>query len=158
MEQTRFRTSLGGFNRTDVANYIEKTAREHQAQLSRMREDCAKANADRDAAVAELESVKAQLAAALEGKELPTVPDDPEAMELAAYRRAEAAERSANARIRRQTEKMDGILETATEQFETAKSHVEELSLQLGQVLDTLQNSFETATAEMEKLKKDTEE
>ena len=158
MEMSKFRTQLGGFHRADVANYIEKTALEHRDALQQLKDECAALAAQRDAAKAELETVRAQLEAALEGKELPAVPDDPEAMELAAYRRAEAAERTANARIRRQTEKMDAILETATEQFENAKSHVEELSLQLGQVLDTLQSSFETATAEMDKLKKDTEE
>ena len=159
MEQTRFRSSLGGFHRGDVANYIEKTAREHQEQLQQLKDDCIRISTERDAAKAELEQVKAQLEAALEGREMPAAPEgDPAELELAAYRRAEAAERSANARIRRQTEKMDGILVSSAAQFDTAKAQVEDLSLRLTEVLDTLQGSFEATTTEMEKLKKDTEE
>lgn len=159
MEMNKFRTQLGGFHRGDVANYIEKTAQEHLSQLQLMKDDCAKLTAQRDAALQELETVKAQLEAALEGKELPNIPEgDPEALELAAYRRAEAAERKAAERIRRQTEKMDGILEGMTEEFETAKADVQDMAGKLTCVLDALQGGFEKATAEMEKLKQDTEE
>lgn len=158
MEMSKFRTQLGGFHRADVANYIEKTALEHRDALQQLKDECAALAAQRDAAKAELEIVRAQLEAALEGRELPAVPDDPEAMELAAYRRAEAAERTANARIRRQTEKMDAILDSAAGEFDSAKEQVQELSLQLTGVLDALQGGFEKTTAEMDKLKKDTEE
>lgn len=159
MEMNKFRTQLGGFHRGDVANYIEKTAREHQLELQKMQEDCAKLTAERDILKKALEDVKAQLEAALEGRELPEIPEgDPETLELAAYRRAEAAERKAAERIRRQTEKMDGILEGMAGEFETAKADVQDMAGKLCLVLDALQGGFEKATAEMEQLKQDTEE
>lgn len=159
MEINRFRTQLGGFHRVDVANYIEKTAREHLEQMQRVKDDCAKLCAERDDALQQLEAVKAQLAAALEGKELPAEPaGDPETLELAAYRRAEAAERAALSRIRRQTEKMDGILRSVGSDFSAAKQDVEELAQKLAAVLDTLEESFRKTARNMETLKEITEE
>ena len=40
----RFRTQLGGFNRADVAEYIEKTAKEHNEELFRLRDELIAAN------------------------------------------------------------------------------------------------------------------
>ncbi len=166
MEMNRFRTALGGFNRSDVATYIEKTSREHHEALQQLKDDCVKLSAQRDAAVAELETVKAQLEAALEGREIPTAPEgDPETLELLAYRRAEAAGRAGNQRIRRQKERLDGILEGVSGGFETAKADVQEIAAavqdsadKLQTVLDGLKGSFETAADQAEALKKDCEE
>lgn len=166
MEMNRFRTALGGFHRGDVANYIERSSREHQAALQELKDSCVKLTAQRDAAVAELETVKAQLEAALEGRQIPAAPEgDPETLELLAYRRAEAAERAANQRIRRQTEKMDGILESVAAGFDTAKADVQEIAVavqenadKLQAVLDGLKGGFEAAASQTQALKKDNEE
>ena len=40
----RFRTQLGGFHRADVAEYIEKTAKEHNEELFRLRDELIAAN------------------------------------------------------------------------------------------------------------------
>ena len=159
MEMNRFRTQLGGFHRGDVANYIEKSAQEFNRALQQLRDENVTIMAERDAAKKALEDVKAQLEAALEGKEMPNVPEgDPETLELAAYRRAEAAERSAAARIRRQTEKMDGIIDGMAGEFGTAKLEVEELAKKLAAVLDALESRFQKTAQDMEALKEDTEE
>ena len=161
MEMMKFRSQFGGFHRVDVANYIEKIAAEHQQAINEMKDEWVTMAAQRDAARAELETVKAQLEALLEGKELPQpqIPEgDPEQLELEAYRRAEAAERSAMARVRRQTEKMDAILDGAGAQFEDAKAEVEAIRTQLSTVLDGLQSRFAGITADMQQLKKETEE
>ena len=92
MEMTRFRTQLGGYHRADVANYIEKTAKAHGAELSRLKDELACANAEKQAAQAQVKDLTAKLEAALEGNPVvqEAAPEDPEALELAAYRRAEA--------------------------------------------------------------------
>lgn len=162
----RFRTAFGGFNRQDVANYIERKAREHQASLQKYKDEVARLTAEKDALKAESADLKARLEAALEGKELPTVLEgDPETLELAAYRRAEAAERNANLRIRRQTEKLDGLVaglrgsySAAGEELAGLANTVRESTEKLQSVFDSLEENFRETSHQMQKLQEDTEE
>ena len=53
----RFRTQLGGFNRADVADYIEKTAKAHSEEVTRLRDELLCANAKVQELTAKLKNV-----------------------------------------------------------------------------------------------------
>ena len=51
---SKLRTSLNGFNRSDVVNYIESMSVEHQKQLRQLKDEIQKLTAEKDSAAAEL--------------------------------------------------------------------------------------------------------
>lgn len=120
-----FRSALNGFNREDVVHYIEYINNKHasqinqlQTEISALREELAaytgqpvpdpeqitQLEQERDAALSELESVKAQLADAQQQS----------VDELEAYRRAERAERIAKERVAQLYDQANGALAEAT--------------------------------------------
>lgn len=50
----QFRSALGGFNRRDVAQYIEKTAKEHREQLEALQAELEQTRKEKEALAAEL--------------------------------------------------------------------------------------------------------
>ena len=121
----RFRTAMGGFNRGDVANYITKTAAAHRAEVDEYK--------TRLAQMEELnESLSQELAAltlCLEASQTPqeeSVPQDISSMELAAYRRAEAAERLANQRAKKLYESLEAICKDTENDFSLANDAVQQ--------------------------------
>ena len=106
----KFRSALNGFNREDVVRFIEYTNSRHEAEVSRLKEELESLRAELEnrqpaedlrleeleQKCAELEQENAELreqAAMAEKNQTPT--DE----ELAAYRRAERAERVAKSRV-----------------------------------------------------------
>ena len=63
---SKFRSALGGFNREDVANFIESQSIAHQKELRALREENAKLTAERDEARQALAALQEQAAAAAE--------------------------------------------------------------------------------------------
>ena len=57
-ESGRFRAALGGFNRRDVAQYIEKTAREHREQIEALQAELEQARKEKAELEAELEGLR----------------------------------------------------------------------------------------------------
>lgn len=137
-ELNRFRSAIGGFHRGDVAEYIEKTAREHRTERQKWQADLAAARAEADSLRQRLSAAEAELAAYQSGQPVEKPVEDPQSEELAAYRRAEAAERSARQRIQQQTERLDEILNTVDEKCAGAG---EELA-RAEQVLRDLKDTF----------------
>ena len=159
---SKFRTSLGGFNREDVANYIEMTANEHLRQVRELEEDKAHLISEKAALAAELEQVKAQLAAAQDGAEAPCEPQpepDYASEELEAYRRAEAAERNAVARADKLHQQLTELCQTVTggyaecgEELRVLCEAMMENYEGLKQKLEDIQNVFEEARIKVEDL------
>ena len=120
-----FRSALNGFNREDVVHYIEYINNKHASQINQLQteisalreelvaytgqpvpdpEQITQLEQERDAALSELESVKAQLADAQQQS----------VDELEAYRRAERAERIAKERVAQLYDQANGALAEAT--------------------------------------------
>lgn len=57
-ESGRFRGALGGFNRRDVAQYIEKMAKEHQEQTAALQAQLDQARKEKEALAEELEGLR----------------------------------------------------------------------------------------------------
>ena len=106
---TKFRTSIGGFNRDDVVHYIETASVEHLKELRQVKDANEKLEAEKAALRAELDETKKKLTAANAKLDRMTVEDASlqqqvetlaqEAAELAAdaEARAEEAEKQAAA-------------------------------------------------------------
>lgn len=161
----QFRTSVGGFHKGDVTEYITKTAAAHQAELrekDHQIEALKKENLALQTLLAETPSKAPSPAPeappSAEPEEAPAQPEQPplNQLELAAYRRAEAAERLALQRSRRLYETLDELCSTTSSEFQTASSaaqnSVNEILAQM-ELLSQTQKQLEAAlSAAREKL------
>ncbi|MBQ9968803.1 MAG: hypothetical protein IJO88_08805 [Oscillospiraceae bacterium] len=159
---SKFRSSLSGFNRSDVANYIEALCAEHQKELRSAKEE-------REALLEQLNSVRhtleleegrssaleaelAETRAALEETQkmleeaLSMEPDAPEedysSMELEAYRRAEALERATTERAAKIRRHLDDLIEETAGRYEQVGQDIKSLSDDLGMNLQRLQEAL----------------
>lgn len=157
--QQTFRTAINGFKKEDVVKYIEYINAKHAAQVGQLKtelqnlqqelqqarnavpaEDLSEqvAALKERCALAEQEcsDLRAKLADAqtTQGQKLAEE-------ELEAYRRAERAERAAQARAQVIYEQANGVLAETTVKVDEAVSHIGELSGQLKCQLEQLQSA-----------------
>ena len=149
---SKFRSSLNGFNRSDVATYIESLCAAHQKELKAAQEQAGALSAqleqetaqklalqhELDATQTALASTQSALEEALEALTNPEVPEetsveeapapDYEDLELEAYRRAEAMERAANQRAAKLRAQLDELLEQMSTRYEEAGQEIQVLS------------------------------
>jgi len=167
---SKFRSSLGGFNRADVANYIETLCAEHQKQIKAEqteREDILDQLNDvrsmldeKSAAYKALEEELAQTKAALEETQnmleeaLSMEPDEPQedyhSMELEAYRRAEAMERATAERAAKVNRQLGDLVEETAGRYEQVGQDIKSLSEDLGLNLQRLQEALSDLDAVFE--------
>lgn len=152
-EFSKFRTSLGGFNRSDVSEYMTRICAEHQAELKQQQKENAALSqklaateqtladvfSQLNAAKAELDSkdkticaLKGELEAAEALLSAPAAPaeetPDYASMELEAYRRAEATERLAAERSAKLRQQLSDLLDNASQQYEEAGQEITALA------------------------------
>lgn len=150
-----FRTAVGGFHKGDVSAYIAKTAAEHQAQLESMKSQNDELERQLGALRLENDSLRRQLQTdAVEAKEKITEPEVPaeevslQDKELAAYRRAEAAERLACQRAKKLYQDMQRICGDSARQLAqtdaTAQQALEQIRDQFGLIRDSVSALYET--------------
>ena len=99
---TKFRTSIGGFNRDDVVHYIETASVEHLKELRQVKDANEKLEAEKAALRAELDETKKKLTAANAKLDRMTVEDASlqQQVETLAQEAAELAQRAADAEAR----------------------------------------------------------
>lgn len=145
MATETFRTSLNGFNRTDVVQFIQKMTTNHEKELKTLREENEKSsealellrddqarleaqNAELTEKLAALEAQNAELTEKLAAKAAESSPAPAAAPaapvsaqiaehELAAYRRAEGMERKARERAEATTKLLKGVFAKATDRL-----------------------------------------
>ena len=145
MATETFRTSLNGFNRTDVVQFIQKMTTNHEKELKTLREENEKSsealellrndqarleaqNAELTEKLAALEAQNAELTEKLAAKAAESSPAPAAAQaapvsaqiaehELAAYRRAEGMERKARERAEATTKLLKGVFAKATDRL-----------------------------------------
>lgn len=119
--EQKFRSALGGFNRTDVVQYIEYLNNHYKSQIQQLENQLDELKNGPSAAQLQKELDAAlQKCAQLEEK----LNQKDEASELETYRRAEKAERMANERARQIYEKTSAVLAEATVKAEEAVDQV----------------------------------
>lgn len=156
-----FRTSLHGFHRGDVVQFIQQQTASHERiqraqkeELSRLQEalnesrsevDCLKA--ERDALLAQLEEARSaekpeEPSPALDAPIAPPAPvvsnpvSDFNEMELAAYRRAEMTERMARERAAASAERLRSVFSQADEKLSITGRDI-------ATVIDAFRNDYE---------------
>ena len=169
---SKFRGSLGGFNRTDVADYIEKLclthaaelkersrrAEELQTQLEETRAKLRETEADRDRLQDQLQEAQDQLQEAQDALEAATAPEpepeEPEeaeapeeapdypSLELEAYRRAEATERLAARRAEQLSRQMQEFVAHISQRYAETGEEIAALSEDMRSDLQRLQDSL----------------
>ena len=165
---SKFRTSINGFNRTDVVNYVESMALTYQKELRQLRDENAKLSAEnsslsaeKDALTVQNESLSIELASMREQQNnvsntsaepesdaevvAPTLEEESacgEQQELAAYRRAEQAERNAAARAKRLRQQLDALCDSARSRYQDTGEDIAALSADLSVNIDRLQEAI----------------
>lgn len=155
-----FRSALNGFNREDVAHYIEYLNSKHNSALNQLKSEnqalLEELNALKDQpAQADLESLCAQqreensalqqTISQLQKQLEETTAQNTSALtdaELEAYRRAERMERSARERAQQIYHQATGTLADATSQVDEAAQAFDTLSSQLAEQLAQLQDTI----------------
>ena len=153
---SKFRSSLNGFNRLDVADYIEALCAEHRKALASAQEESdaltrqlqevwqsleaqnarnAALESELDATRTALDETQAALEQALSDLTEPEAPQEPAAevpdytsLELEAYRRAEAMERSSTQRAARLRTRLDELLEQVSSRCEQTGQEIQVLT------------------------------
>lgn len=148
-----FRTAVGGFHKGDVSSYIAKTAAAHHAQVEELQ-----------ARIDTLERENRQLRDQLLYQPAPAAPVlEPEARdeglkdrELAAYRRAEAAERLAFQRAKTLYGEMQAICDRSAGQLEetdaAAQAAVAAIQVQLDAIRDSVSALYASVRDSAEEL------
>lgn len=134
-----FRTAFRGFNREDVVRYIEHLNAQHNAQLAQLRNQLQVADPELQDRLQAAEARCAELEALL-AAQTPTVCTDDE---LAAYRRAEKAERSAKDRAQQIYTQAHAVLADVTLKAEAASEQFSAISQQISQQMQQYQRSVD---------------
>ena len=149
-----FRSALGGFNRSDVVNYIEFINNQHNAQIAQLntqlqnaQEALAQAQkADTSELQAKLEAAEArcaELEAELAAKGTPTD------SELEAYRRAERTERMAQERASQIYAQANAVLADATLKVQSAADGMKAVAEQVAQQIQASEQQLQEAVTAM---------
>ena len=173
----KFRSSVGGFNRADVSNYIERLCAEHKRSEKRLQEenetltariqaleaDTAAQAAALDAARSKLEETETALASTESALEEALVMVDEQealraaaeaqqaeqeasvdytALELEAYRRAEATERLAQERSMRLRQQLNELLDQVSARYEQTGQEIQVLAEDIHTNLKRLQDAL----------------
>lgn len=163
---TKFRTSMGGFKRSDVTNYIESLCAEHMkiqkelrderddlfSRLSQNQQELQEQTASVEALRQQLRETEMALSSTetalneamemIEEQQAAEPSPDYVAMELEAYRRAEATERLASERALRLRQKMDDLLDSVSSRYEQSGQEIQVLSEDLKNNLQRLQETI----------------
>ena len=146
----RFRSAFNGFNREDVVNYIEYLNNRYTAQLEQLNNQLQESKEGASSDI--VAGLQAQLDAALLRcaeleEQLSNNQEVAVSRELEAYRRAENAERLANARAQKIYDKVYGAINEATAMAESAAAQIGKIADGAAQQLREYQDSV-CATAE----------
>ena len=166
-----FRSSMGGFHKGDVAAYIEKTAIAHRTEILEYEKEIAKLREENFSLQQQLNllmmatPLPTTAAPATEPEPIPEpaptpapVPqfiDEPlpindselMQMELQAYRRAEAVERKASNRARNLYQQMEGMCESALDEFQLTDAAVKNTIQVMMQQASSLEQAYQTLAA-----------
>lgn len=162
---SKFRSSLGGFHRGDVANYIESLSMQHAAamkeksgQIDALQAELLAARQKLQEAEEEKRALQKKLDDALAALEAATAPAEDEAedeteaepeeapdypkLELEAYRRAEATERLATQRAQQLKRELVDFLENTTARYQQTGEDIAALAEDLKSGLKRLEENL----------------
>lgn len=145
MADFHFRTAVGGFHKGDVTDYITKTAAAHKAALQEKDQKI-------EALMAEIEALTARLESSELPEEAPVSSPSEEPLdqlELAAYRRAEAAERLAIQRSQRLYEALEEICQDTSSKLQSANAAAQDSVNDILSRMELMQETHERLNASL---------
>ena len=159
----RFRSAIGGFHKGDVTAYIEMTLSKHrsellemEAQLTSLREENRSLQQQVKLLMMSTPAPAAPAAPAPAEPERPAAPvqapapvcptpkEDMAALELQAYRRAEAVERNANTRARKLYKQMEGLCADTMDEFRDTDVAVKQVIQVMQNQAASLEQAYKT--------------
>ncbi len=142
----QFRSALHGFNRSDVAQFIQALTSEHERKMRMLREENLRLQ-EQIAALEEAAQNAKPDEAQPQSSEKPAEPETLHAQELAAYRRAEQSERKAQERAARSAEQMKQIYAQAERKLQRATQDIGAVTATIGTSFAELQTLLLAARA-----------
>jgi len=152
-----FRTAMGGFHKGDVVNYISQSAAIHQKKVSDLETQILSLREENAALREQLYTLESE---AIEASvpEVPAAEEETlESRELAAYRRAEAAERLAHERAGKLYKQMQTLCQDTAGhmlQVDAVASHnldaMERQFAAIGEAMEALRNQLSQAKETLE--------
>ena len=161
----KFRSALGGFHKGDVTAYIEKTTLEHRSELLERERRITELQNENHALQQQLNLLMmftpAQSAAPTpaEPKSEPKPTPEPApaaaparrsdmaALELQAYRRAEAVERAANQRAKKLYQQLEALCADTMEDFQDTDAAVKQAIEAMTRQANSLAQAYEALSA-----------
>lgn len=160
----RFRTALSGFHKGDVTAYIEKTASEHRSALLEMEKTITQLQKENRSLQQQVNllmlSTPSPAPAEPVEKPAPVVPvekpapaplpetaplqSDMAALELQAYRRAEAVEHAANVRARQLYRQLEGMCANTIDEVQVTDTAVKQAIELMMQQASSLEQAYQT--------------
>lgn len=160
----RFRTALSGFHKGDVTAYIEKTASEHRSALLEMEKTITQLQKENRSLQQQVNllmlSTPSPAPAEPAEKPAPVVPvekpapaplpetaplqSDMAALELQAYRRAEAVEHAANVRARQLYRQLEGMCANTIDEVQVTDTAVKQAIELMMQQASSLEQAYQT--------------
>ena len=159
-----FRTALQGFNRTDVINFIESTTAAHENALHQLQMENSRLEQQLEDANAYINQLQQTIAAMQSAPEnlpesappavdlpyledptpavSPVIQNDFEEMELAAYRRAEQAERKAKERAAELYRQIDQVIAQTNDKLALDDKTLSRLTGDLSANISALQQTM----------------
>lgn len=134
-----FRSAMNGFHRGDVIHFLEELSLKHQAQMQALQEELRVANEEIKRLQQENDRVQNNTTTQPRAE---AMTEDHDALELAAYRRAERCEREAKARAGK-------IFADVSVAIDTAGKQLLEQELQLRDVSAVLSSDITSLEAAM---------
>ena len=155
-----FRTALSGFHKGDVTAYIEKTALQHRSQLLEYEKKITDLQEENRSLQQQLNLLMMATpvtvpapAPVAEPAPAPVVPaeaTDWTSLELQAYRRAEAAERHANIRVKKLYENMEDLCSGALGDFQAADEAAKQAVAVMMTQVDSLEKAYRALSAALD--------
>lgn len=154
----KFRTALSGFHKGDVTAYIEKTASAHRSELLAQEQIITELQKENRSLQQQIQLLmmatpttpapaEPERPAAPVQKPAPFSPattGDMAALELQAYRRAEAVERNANTRARKLYQQMEGLCTNTLDEFRDTDAAVKQVIQVMQNQAASLEQAYET--------------
>ena len=163
MDIANFHSSIGGFRRADVYAYIEQMTQEHKSALKALEKEkeqlIQKLNSleeEKSQLVQELDELRTAVQNESVSNELPVEESpDLDSMELAAYRRAEAAARSAKERSDKLKLSAQELLSRTSESANALNADLDTAKLELQEQMNALNLLSERAVTLVQSLQEE---
>lgn len=144
--EQEFRTSLRGFHKDDVAEYIKITDAQHQQELRELQQTINDLRKENLSLQQQLD-LMIMFSPAQKSTAVPETPAKLMSKELEAYRRAQTVERNANDRARQLYRQLDAVCAETMDEFHATDMAVNQTLKVISTQMEALAESYRALSA-----------